>query len=47
MSAKWEPCFPTVIAAVSAKAKPSEVAMAFRIFISLLVAAIVGYTFYI
>ena len=36
-----------VIAAVSAKAKPSEVAMGFRIFISLLVAAIVGYTFYI
>lgn len=45
MSAKREPCFPTVIAAVSAKAKPSEAAMAFYLFMSLLVTAIVGYTF--
>lgn len=44
MSAKREPCFPTAIAAVSAKAKPSEAAMAFYLFMSLLVAAIVGYT---
>lgn len=45
MSAKREPCFPTVIAAVSAKAKPLEAAMAFRVYISLMVATSVGYTF--